>query len=161
MLPAPAPSVPASKPSAKFDGSQNVEILKAELVEMAAVEVPLPGGKLDSADNGSEVSQEGHLTCFGDNSAIFSRAEYQKDSGNLPHEHGILALDREAMNDVNVQTFLADQIRTSSMEIIKTEDIESLIPEGASLPPKRVPRFCAGSLHKTSARRQRTFPSSR
>ena len=71
-----------------------------------------------------------HLTCFGANFSIFSCTEYQKDSGNLPHKHGILALDREAMKEVNVQSFLADQIRTSAMEAIKMNEIKSLIHKG-------------------------------
>jgi predicted GIY-YIG superfamily endonuclease len=62
--------------------------------------------------------------------AIFARDEYQADSGNLPHNHLILAIDKSTMNG-DAENFIQDLIRTSVMEIVRTEDdVERLLREG-------------------------------
>jgi hypothetical protein len=38
------------------------------------------------------------VACHGACACLFSRSEYQKDSGNFPHEHTILALKKDTLN---------------------------------------------------------------
>ncbi len=38
------------------------------------------------------------MACHGACACLFSRSEYQKDSGNFPHEHTILALKKDNLN---------------------------------------------------------------
>lgn len=61
--------------------------------------------------------------------AIFSRDEYQKDKGNLFHEHLVMAIDKTGLGEDANQKIM-DLIRTSYMEIIKTEDIQKYVEQG-------------------------------
>ena len=71
-----------------------------------------------------------HITVLGTTIAIFARDEYQKDAGNLCHNHLILAIDKSTLNDDSEQ-FIQDLIRTSVLEIIKSDvDIDRLIHNG-------------------------------
>ncbi len=38
------------------------------------------------------------VACHGACACLFSRSEYQKDSGNFSHEHTILALKKDTLN---------------------------------------------------------------
>ena len=68
-----------------------------------------------------------HSVIFGFCYALFSRTEYQKDSGNLPHEHSLFAID--VKND-QTRDFLEELVRTSVVEIIKTDEVQSYIDQG-------------------------------
>ena len=71
-----------------------------------------------------------HISVLGVTTAIFARDEYQSCVGNLSHNHLILAIDKNSMND-NSEQFIQDLIRTSVMEIIKTDtDLPRLINNG-------------------------------
>ena len=61
--------------------------------------------------------------------ALFSRTEYQKDSGNFPHEHTIIALKKDTLNSLT-ENKLRDLIATSVFEIVKTEEIAKLTADG-------------------------------
>ncbi|MDB4430361.1 hypothetical protein N9140_00205, partial [bacterium] len=63
------------------------------------------------------------------NTAIFARDEYQKDTGNLCHNHLIFAVDTSTMNG-DTEKFIQDLIRTSVMDIVKSEDVERMLANG-------------------------------
>ena len=54
--------------------------------------------------------------------SLFSRTEYQKESGNLPHEHTILALNKDSLNSLTNDLF-NNLIATIVMEIVKFDQI--------------------------------------
>ena len=59
--------------------------------------------------------------------AIFARDEYQKNVGNISHNHLILAVDKRSMNK-NTEHFIQDLIRTSVLETVKSDiDIQRLL----------------------------------
>ena len=70
-----------------------------------------------------------HLTILGTITAIFARDEYQATAGNLCHNHLILAIDEVTINN-DSQIYIYDLIRSSAMEIIKTDDMERLLENG-------------------------------
>lgn len=71
-----------------------------------------------------------HLTVLGTTTAIFARDEYQNDSGNLCHNHLILAIDKSSMGE-DSEKYIQDLIRTSVFEIVKTdEDLQRMIESG-------------------------------
>ena len=71
-----------------------------------------------------------HMTIIGTTTSIFARNEYQTLEGNLSHNHLILAIDKSTMNKNSVQ-YIQDLIRTSVLEIIKTDsDLPRLINDG-------------------------------
>jgi hypothetical protein len=59
--------------------------------------------------------------------ALFARDEYQSNSGNLPHNHFVLAIDRSEME--NPEEFIQDLIRTSPFDIVRPSEVEHLIEE--------------------------------
>ena len=62
------------------------------------------------------------------------------------------------MKNVNVKNFLADQIRTSAMEIIKTDEIESLIENGLLTHPNEyfdIVQECRVKLRHTDNERSK------
>ena len=61
--------------------------------------------------------------------AIFSRDEYQSDTGNLPHIHLMISLDLESMS-VEQKTKISHLIRASVMEIVHSSEVQDLINEG-------------------------------
>ena len=61
--------------------------------------------------------------------ALFSRDEYQPEKGNLFHEHLVGSADLEHLPS-GVDNYLEDLCRTSVLEVIKTDEIESLIRQG-------------------------------
>ena len=61
--------------------------------------------------------------------ALFSRDEYQKESGNLFHEHFVLAI-LQATLDRDSERFVQDLLRTSAFDVIRTDEIESLMQRG-------------------------------
>ncbi|MGB0405008.1 MAG: hypothetical protein ACPGDB_02325, partial [Fusobacterium sp.] len=61
--------------------------------------------------------------------AIFSRDEYQKDKGNLPHIHLILSIDMKQISEEK-KSKLNDLIRASVCSIRSYEEIQELIDEG-------------------------------
>jgi hypothetical protein len=65
------------------------------------------------------ISSHGACTC------IFSRTEYQKDLGNFPHEHTILALKKDTLKSLTTNQ-LNNLIATNVMEIVQPEDFLSL-----------------------------------
>ena len=67
---------------------------------------------------------------LGTNTAIFARDEYQKDAGNLCHNHLIFAVNTSTVNG-NSERFIQDLIRTSVLEVAKTnDDIQRLLANG-------------------------------
>jgi len=68
---------------------------------------------------------------------LFSRCEYQKDSGNFPHEHTILALKRDTLNSWTIDQ-LNDLIATNVMEIVKPDDIVKHIADGLLTCPEDI-----------------------
>ena len=61
--------------------------------------------------------------------AIFARDEYQALSGNLPHLHYVVVIDKKALGP-NAQEKIMAMFRTSPYEMIKSEDLQSFIDEG-------------------------------
>jgi hypothetical protein len=61
--------------------------------------------------------------------ALTNRDEYQKDSGNLPHMHFILACNKSGMGP-DAEQFIMDLIRTSPFEVVRQSDVETMINEG-------------------------------
>ena len=95
-------------------------------------------------------------TVLGTVTAIFARDEYQKHAGNICHNHLIIAVDKSTMNE-NTQQFIQDLIRTSVMEIVKSDsDIERLINEGLLKSIDDIPKIekLAGTIltHKCDER---------
>ena len=71
-----------------------------------------------------------HITVLGTTSAILGRDEYQGDEGNLAHNHGMIAIDKRTMNG-NTEKYIQDLIRTSSFDIIKSdEDLYRMLDNG-------------------------------
>ena len=60
---------------------------------------------------------------------FFSRDEYQGESGNLPHMHFVLVVDRTSMPP-NAEEILMDAIRASPWEVVKGNDVDALIDDG-------------------------------
>lgn len=60
---------------------------------------------------------------------IFSRDEYQKDKGNLPHIHLILSVDMDKISEEK-KTKLNDLIRASICSIRTYDEVQELINEG-------------------------------
>ena len=69
------------------------------------------------------------LTFAGVTVAMFSRDEYQKESGNLFHEHFVLAILKATL-DRDSERFVQDLLRTSAFDVIRTDEIESLMQRG-------------------------------
>ena len=69
------------------------------------------------------------LTFLGACGAIFSRDEYQKESGNLFHEHLVFAIKRSSLS-TEADQFILDSLRASVLEVIQTDEIEALIDQG-------------------------------
>ena len=61
--------------------------------------------------------------------ALFSRDEYQKDKGNLFHQHLVWAHMKDDLSPRAV-CFFEELIRTSVFEIVKTDEIHSLMDRG-------------------------------
>jgi hypothetical protein len=55
-----------------------------------------------------------HVAC----ATLFSRTEYQPESGNLPHEHTILSLKKDSLTSLTTDQ-LNNFIATNVMEIVK------------------------------------------
>jgi hypothetical protein len=69
------------------------------------------------------------VACHGACACLFSRSEYQKDSGNFPHEHTLLTLKKDTLNSwTNNQ--LNNLIATNVMEIVKPDEIAKHIADG-------------------------------
>jgi hypothetical protein len=64
----------------------------------------------------NDISSHGACTC------LFSRTEYQKDSGNFPHEHTILALKKDTLTALDYDQ-LNNLIATNVMEIVKPDQV--------------------------------------
>jgi hypothetical protein len=69
------------------------------------------------------------MACHSACACLFSRSEYQKDSGNFPHEHTILALKKDTLNS-RTNDQLNNLIATNVMEIVKPEEIAKHIADG-------------------------------
>jgi hypothetical protein len=61
--------------------------------------------------------------------SIFARCEYQKDVGNLSHIHLILEVNWKVLNPEE-KKYIKDLIRCSIFDIVRPNEIESLINEG-------------------------------
>ena len=69
------------------------------------------------------------VSCHGACACLFSRCEYQIDSGNFPHEHTILDLKKDTLNSwTNDQ--LNDLIATNVMEIVKPDELAMQMDDG-------------------------------
>jgi hypothetical protein len=69
------------------------------------------------------------ISSHGACATLFSRTEYQPESGNLSHEHIILALKKDSLNSLTNDQ-LNNLIATNVMEIVKFDQIEKLISDG-------------------------------
>jgi hypothetical protein len=85
-----------------------------------------------------DISSQGACAC------LFSRTEQQKDLGNFPHEHTILALKKDTLSSLDYNQ-LNNLIATNIMDIVKPdqvakytadsllscpEDVDDIIQEG-------------------------------
>ena len=71
-----------------------------------------------------------HVSILGAASAIFAGDEHQKFVGNLCHNHLILDIVRNTMNE-NTEELIQNLIRTSVLEVVKTDvDVPRLIENG-------------------------------
>ncbi len=70
-----------------------------------------------------------HLTFLGANVAIFSRDEYQEKAGNPFHEHLVMAIDTSSLSR-DAEKSIVDLLQTSVMEIVRTDEMQSLIDKG-------------------------------
>ena len=61
--------------------------------------------------------------------AIFSRDEYQSDVGNLPHMHMMISMNTLEMNEEQTVK-VNDLIRASIIDIVRSDEVQSLIDEG-------------------------------
>ena len=71
----------------------------------------------------NDISSHGACAC------LFSKTEYQKTSGNFPHEHTILALNKDTL-DSCTNNQLNELISTNVLEINKHDQIDKLIEDG-------------------------------
>ncbi len=69
------------------------------------------------------------ISSHGACATLFSRTEYQPESGNLSHEHIILALKKDSLNSLTNDQ-LNSLIAINVMEIVKFDQIEKLISDG-------------------------------
>ncbi len=60
----------------------------------------------------------------------FWRDEYQYDVGNLPHIHGMIALDKDTMSDKEVINFVCGLIRPSIASLFSTRELDHYIELG-------------------------------
>ncbi len=77
------------------------------------------------------------MACHGACAFLFSRSEYQKDSGNFPHEHTILALKKDTLNS-RTNDQLNNPIATNVMKIVKPDEIAKHIADGLLSCPKDI-----------------------
>ena len=70
-----------------------------------------------------------HLTFLGATTAIFSRDEYQEKAGNPFHEYMVIVIDKSSMTEEAIEC-VQDLLRTSVMEVVRTDEINSLIDKG-------------------------------
>ena len=69
------------------------------------------------------------LSSHGACASLFTRTEYQKESGNFTHEHTLPALNKDSLNSFT-NNQLNILIATNVMEIVKFYQIEKLISDG-------------------------------
>ena len=60
----------------------------------------------------------------------FWRDEYQDDVGNLPHIHGMIALDKDTMSDKEVIDFVCGLIRSNVASLFSTRELERYVELG-------------------------------
>ncbi len=60
----------------------------------------------------------------------FWRDEYQDDVGNLPHIHGMIALDKDTMPDKEVINFVCGLIRSNVASLFSTRELDHYIELG-------------------------------
>ncbi len=77
------------------------------------------------------------MACHDACACLYSRSEYQKDSGNFPHKHTILALKKDTLNS-RTNDQLNNLIATNVMEIVKPEEIAKHIADGLLLCPEDI-----------------------
>ena len=73
-----------------------------------------------------------HLTQLGGGAcldALFGRHEFQDDRGNFDHIH-LLYRVKPGMMNPNIESYLDSLISTSVIELVRTDDIESMVEEG-------------------------------
>jgi hypothetical protein len=63
---------------------------------------------------------------------MYARTEYQKESGNLPHKHIIILLNKGTLI-LCTGDFLNDILATNAMKIVKPDQVDMLIAEGLLL----------------------------
>lgn len=61
---------------------------------------------------------------------LFCRDEYQSKSGNLPHIHFVLIIDKSEMGP-HADEILMDIIRTSPMSIVRPDELEAYLADGS------------------------------
>lgn len=83
------------------------------------------------------------ISVLGTCTAIFARDEYQKDAGNLCHNHMIIAIDRSTMND-DTQKYIEQLISTHVFDLGRPEDMQRLIDSGLLTP--EFDQFCLRNL---------------
>lgn len=73
---------------------------------------------------------ESTSTALGKVTHGFFRDEYQEDTGNLPHIHGLIKIDRRGMDDEVFKEFLGDLQKNDIGNIVPTTEIASLVDMG-------------------------------
>ena len=61
---------------------------------------------------------------------VFFRDEYQEESGNLAHIHGLIALSRDDMNNEEFQTFVEGLTKSAVCDLFPTSEIDRYVEEG-------------------------------
>jgi predicted GIY-YIG superfamily endonuclease len=69
--------------------------------------------------------------------AVFARKEYQSNRGNLDHDHMMLALNFNQMNEEE-KAFVNDLIRASIYDIVRSDEVPRMIEEGIFNHPEDV-----------------------
>ena len=67
---------------------------------------------------------------FGECGAFFARDEYQSDSGNVPHIHGIMQVKKGTRTNEQQREFLYGLVKGSVCEMITKDEVDKMIKEG-------------------------------
>ncbi len=60
----------------------------------------------------------------------FLRNEYQDDVENLPHIHGMIALDKDTMSNKEVIDFVCGLIRSNDASLFSTKELNHMLSLG-------------------------------
>ena len=85
-------------------------------------------------DGGKEAVVRVHhlqyLFNLGEGNSLIFRDEYQEDSANLPHIHGLVALHKEDMDNEQLRIFLSGLQKSAVCDLFDSSQIERYKEEG-------------------------------